>query len=204
MKGYCAAADVAAYMGRTFTPGQTALCEQIIGATENWIDNHTQHAWLESGTQTLTAYSPRNPFITLPKAPIATLDVVTNYISPYYTTGTVLVDGVNYWLIDPRDGRISFPGYQGTYKLVFEYTPNADPTPPDEVVLATLIIAASRMQVMPVFFEGVDPSIIQEYTVGGELQVVFRNTNTTIGTRTTIPQAALDYLDAWLKGYTLA
>ena len=196
-KGYATPAQVAAYMGATFTPAQASICDYAISAAETWIDNETQHAWLETGPITEVIYNPQKTYLWLKKAPI--LSVTSIVASAPLCADIPLTVDANYFLQDIRDGRIYSPFTVGTYKVTVVYEPNVDPVP-DDIHLAAMIAAASNMRLTPALLDGVDPNVVQRYNVGGELEVEFRK-NLLSGVN--VPMQVLTLLDNWRRNYVI-
>lgn len=196
-KGYATTGQVAAFMGIVFTPAQELVCEAAIGVAESWIDNEIEHAWLETGPITEDIYNPQGVYIHLRKAPIVSVTSI-DIFAPLCSSISLIADS-NYFVQSLRDGRIYSPYTRGVYKMTVVYVPNAD-TVPDEIMLATMALAAGNMRMAPAFLDGVDPSLVQRYNVGGELEVEFRK-NLIMGG--VVPQQVLNYLDSWRKNYAV-
>lgn len=199
MKGYTSANDVAAYMGLTFSVAQAALAALAIGAAESWIDHNTRHAWLEAGPIVETIKIARTSLLTVAKPPVKEFTQVSAVWWPG-AEATVLDATTGMWFVrNLRDGIIWAPFAFGAYELTVTYVPNDDAVP-DEVKLATNVMAAAALRMIPSFNDDVDPTIVQRYVVGGELEVEFRKV---ITTNVTAGQQALTYLDMWVKGYSV-
>lgn len=199
MKGYTNPVDVAAYMGASFSAAQTQLATLAIGAAESWIDNNIKHAWLEQGPITETVRVARSTVLRVAKPPVKAFTTVSGVLWPGATPFLLTPDCGAWYVRSLRDGQIWVPWLNGGYEAVVVYEPTDDP-PPDEVILATNIIAAAALRMIPVFNDDVDPTLVQSYIVGGELEVVFRKNVNTSGTAA---QQAFMALDAWTKGYAV-
>jgi len=198
-KGYTTAATVETYMGVTFSVAQAALCDQAIEAAENWIDREIGHAWLETGPITDTLRNPQSPFLRLTKPPIVSVTSLTVKTDPACAAYT-LTEDTNFYVHSLRDGLIWSPYTWHAYEITVVYVPNTDDVP-SEVQLATMALAANSMRLMPGLFDGADPSVVQRYQVGGELEVEFRK-SLQAGAGV-VPQQVLTHLDNWLKGYSI-
>lgn len=198
MKGYAEVEEVAAYMGIDFNDNQTTLCEILLGAAEQWIDEATGYAWLETAAVTKTFHNMQTPFIKVP-APIASITGITwsTYVG---LEVPVALDTHQYRMFDAAKGLIYSPYTAGVYQVSVTYEP-VYTVPPDGVHMATIVLAAHGLRLSPSLLDGVDPSLVQRYVVGGELTVEFRKSLNVGGG--TVPQQVLDFLDPWLKGYTV-
>lgn len=194
-KGYCTPAQVATYLGVVFKTAQAALCEFAIGAAEQWVDNEIEHAWLEANPVTETIYNPQGVYIFLKKAPIVSVSAIS--VSAPMCEPLPLLPESNYFVQSLRDGRIYSPYTRGAYQITVVYVPNSDAVPAD-IHMATLVLAATNMKLMPTMLDGVDPSLVEEYDVGGELRVKFRKT-----LLAGVPPQVLYYLDGWRKNYVV-
>lgn len=198
-KGYTSAADVAAFMGVTFTAAQESLAELMIGAAEAWIDDAIKHAWLETGPITEVFYSPQKPYLRVAKPPIVSVTSLSYLSYPGCLTPYTFTADQDYFVQDLAEGIIYSPYTERVYSATIVYVPNTDPVP-DEVMGAAQMLAASYMRMAPTLLDGVDPNIIQRYQVGGELEVEFRK-NLLVGG--VVPQTVLTLLDKWLKNYVV-
>lgn len=200
-KGYASVDDLAAYMGMSFTAAQELIADLSIGTAEGWIDRATRHAWLEDSPITETIYPSGVSYSRVAKPPVESFDSVSVVWGAGGTA--VVLDGTcgQYTVRSLRDGILLLPfGIQHAYAINVVYTPTGEP-PPDEVTLATLVLAASNLRLSPTFTDDVDPTVVQRYVVGGELEVEFRK-NLSAGGNVATAQA-LFYLDAWVKGYAV-
>lgn len=201
-KGYTTTDDLAIYMGASFTTAQEMIAGLAIGAAETWIDNATRHAWLETGPITEALGLSRQSTVQVSKPPVKTFDAVSISWSPGVSVPVQTLDPTcgQYYVRSMRDGVLWLPYGAGAYGIGVTYTPNDDDVP-NEVTLAALVLASSNLRMMPAFNDDADPTVIQRYMVGGELEVEFRK-NLTSGAGASIQQA-LTYLDTWVKGYTV-
>jgi hypothetical protein len=201
VKGYASLGNVATYMGTTFTSDQEPIVVAAVGAAEAWIDAEIQHAWLEQGPITETFEMVRDRYIQVSKPPVATFDSIEAVLSPGGTALPLVVD-LGYVVSDLRDGKLLLPVMNTIgllYRLTVEYTPTTADVP-DNVMLATIVLTASNLRTMPALMDGADPSIIQSYVVGGELEVTFRRN---LQEGIVAPQQVLSYLAPWRKDHVV-
>lgn len=199
-KGYATPDDVAAFLNNTLSPAQEALCDMAIEAAEGQIDYVTRHAWLETGPIQETLVQPVGIRIQLAKPPLITVDEVS-YVSWPGATSYPITEACGGWYLQSaKDGILIVPFAHHSYSVTVEYTPNTDPVPAD-IHLATIVQAASHMQTMPAMQDGVDPTLVQRYVVGGELEVEFRKSLPSPGSQLVGP--AMAYLSRWVKGYSV-
>lgn len=208
MKGYTNLTALATYMGMTFTPGQMLIAELAIGAAERWIDNEIRHAWLEPTPVVESRSVSRIGQVRLLKPPIKTIEKVSVRWGPGDTlvevalAGSVSAEGCGgyYYVQSLRDGVLMVPRGGSAFEAVVEYTPNDDTAAPDEVALAANALAAASLRTAPTFNGDIDPTMVQRYMIGGELEVEFRKG--IIGNAGALVQVRF-YLDNWLRGYTV-
>lgn len=206
MKGYSSAVSLAAYMGMTFTTAQATIAGIALGAAEVWIDNETRHAWLEATPIVESQRPSKVGQIRLNKPPVKSIEKVSVRWWPGQTLVEASLAGVAsegcggyYYVQSLRDGVLTVYWAAGAFEIVVEYTPNTDAVP-DEIILSTNVIAASFLRNAPTFNGDIDPTMIQRYVIGGELEVEFRkNLASSAGA---IAQAYF-YLANWIKGYTV-
>lgn len=198
-KGYATVADVAAFMGATFSVAQQTIAGLAITAAEKWLDETIRHAWLETGPITEDVLVARSNILRVSKPPIKTLTSVSGIGWPGATPFVIDNTCHIYTIHSLRDGEVRVAGAQGLYAVQFVYEPNDDDVP-DEVRLATMTLAAASLRMAPTLNDAVDPTLVQSYVVGGELEVVFRKNILTSGAAA---QQALGYLDSWTKGYVV-
>lgn len=206
-KGYTNLTTLATYMGMTFTALQMPIADLAIGAAEHWIDNEIRHAWLEPDPIIESRPISKIGQVRLLKPPIKTIEKVSARWVPGGTlmeavlAGETGVSSAGYYYVQSlRDGLFIAPAAIGAFEIVIEYTPNDDTTAPDEVALAANVLAAASLRTAPTFNGDIDPTMVQRYMVGGELEVEFRKG--LIGNAGALIQAR-SYLDTWLRGYTV-
>jgi hypothetical protein len=200
LKGYTDVFMLADYMGVEFTFAQAQIALLAIGAAENWIDLNTRHAWLEPAQITEVIYPTRRPWVRVAKPPILSIDEVATAWYPGQTDLWVVDATCGLYVVRSlRDGLIWMPLSMDVYSLRVKYTPTAG-APPDEVKLATNVLAAATLRMSPAFMDDVDPTLVQRYSVGGELEVEFRRD---IATNVVAAQQALSYLGNWTKEYSV-
>lgn len=200
-KGYTDTDRVAAMMGASFSADQTLIANLAIGAAEAWIDHNIKHAWLEPPDAQITEeiVLTRTSLVRVQKPPVLSFDTVSVVWWPGIAAAEMPPNVGAYFVRSMRDGVLWVPWASGAYSIVAVYTPNDDPVP-DEVQLAAATLAAATLRMIPVFNDDVDPTLVQRYSVGGELEVEFRKTINTAGVAT---QQALTYMDSWVKGYAI-
>lgn len=198
MKGYITTNELADFMGMSFNTAQATIAGLSIGAAEEWIDNTIKHAWKEIGPITEDVLIGRTTLLRVSKPPVKAITSVSAIWWPDHLPVLLQPDCGAYHVRSLRDGVIWVPRAAGFYAARFVYVPNDDPVP-DDVRLATMALAGANLRMTPVFMDDVDPTIVQSYVVGGELEVVFRKNILTTGAAA---QQALSYLEAWTKGYT--
>jgi hypothetical protein len=199
-KGYISVDDLAAFMGKEFTVAQEALANLVIEASEAWVDGYTKHAWLETSPATDVLYNPQTPYLWLVKSPIASVTSIEASNPSASCATSPLVEGQNFFVESLRDGRIYSPYTQRVYKVTVVYVPGSGDVPA-EVQMAMLTLASSNMRMTPGMSGGVDPSIVQRYNVGGELEVEFRKSWMVGGM--VVPQQVLSYLSGWVRDYVV-
>lgn len=200
MKGYASVADLADFMGISFSSTQQVIAGLALGAAEQWLDATIKHAWMEAGPITEDIVVSHTNIIRLSKPPIDSLTSLGIAWGP--NAPSTLLDSTyaQFYVRSLRDGVIWLaPAFTHVFSAQAIYVPNADPVP-DEVSLATLTLAAGNLRVMSIFNDDVDPTLVQRYSVGGELEVEFRKTMLTSGMAA---QQALSMLEAWTKGYAV-
>lgn len=202
MKGYTNTNALAVYMGASFTASQELIADLAIGAAEAWIDNNIRHAWLEIGPITETVYMGKGGLVQVRKPPVKTFDTVSVTWWPGNPQMAQPLDGTcgQYTVRSLRDGVLWLPYSAGAHSVQIVYTPNDDPVP-DVATLATLALASANLRMMPAFNDDADPTVVQRYMVGGELEVEFRK-NLMAGANVSTQQA-LSYLDEWVKGHVV-
>lgn len=201
-KGYTNVGEVATFMGKEFDPIQAGLVELSIEAAETRIDNAIRHAWLEEGPIIETVQQPQGLYITLSKPPIISVEGIS--IINWVGADPVALDAdCGGWHIqNHRDGKLIVPFAHHVFALIATYTPNTDPVPAD-IHMAAMALAAFNMRLMPAMLDGVDPSVIQRYVVGGELEVEFRKSLVSSVGADGLPAGVSQYLDRWLKNYSV-
>jgi hypothetical protein len=166
-KGYCTADEVAAFLGKTFTPAQETNCDLLIELAEVEIDEETGRGWLV-GPQTDEIYYPSPPgsfwnnVVFLRYTPLLTIEGITGRTGPGEDE-TGLAADVDYEVRDPAAGTIRLlnGGYE---RLLLSYTP-VDEVPGD-IRQATIELVATRIQpqLQPGTF-GVDSYSLPDLTV---------------------------------------
>lgn len=198
MKGYVDVEDLALYMGTTFSDGQAVIAALALSAAEVWLDHTTRHAWMEAGPRAEVIFPTRLPWFRVTRPPVVAFLEVSMLLSPGVPV-VPLVENVGYYVRSLPDGLLHVPIATHVYALNVEYTPTIA-RPPDEIVLATSVLAAANLKMSPTFMDDVDPTIVQRYVVGGELEVEFRKN---LMTGSVAGQQALSYLEPWTKGYSV-
>lgn len=154
-KGYTTAANVAAFLGLTFTSGQTSQATALVSIAEDVIDTWTRRGWLLPQIEA-EQHDLLTDHIYLDNAPVTSVDLVqarTRQIGDPWVTLTALSD---YELINVKKGdlQISYGwsggsdpmlfgtgyGYPFSYLLAVTYTPNL-PVPGDIAQAATQMVA---------------------------------------------------------------
>lgn len=199
MKGYTSTDDLASFMGASFTTAQQQIAALAIGTAETWLDTTIRHAWLETGPITEDVLIARSSLLRVAKPPV--MEFTTVHAIGWPGSEPYLLDPVagQYNVRSLRDGIVWVPGSAYNYAMRFVYVPNTDPVP-DEVVLATLSLAAASLRMVSIFNDDIDPALVQRYVIGGELEIEFRKNIPTTGVAA---QQVLGYLEAWTKGYVV-
>lgn len=137
-KGYCSAADVAAFLGRTFTAEQTTHCNNLIERAEVFMDEETNRGWL-MGVRTDEAHYPATWLMFLDYAPVASVESVTGRIALGEAEEPLTVN-VDYEVISLSGGLIKLlkRGYE---RLLVDYTPVN--TVPGDIKQATIELTAN-------------------------------------------------------------
>lgn len=199
-KGYAAVEDVATYMDMTFSAAQELIADVAIGTVEAWIDHNSRHAWLEEGPIVEETFlTTRSNLVRVAKPPVKTFDALSVTWWPGGEQSPLTTATQGYYVRSLRDGVLWLPWANSAYSLSVTYTPNDDDVP-DEVALATLVLVASMLRMAPSFNDGVDPTTVQRYVVGGELTVEFRK-NLLLSNSAMVQ--ALSYMSSWVKDYVV-
>lgn len=199
-KGYTDTATLATYMDMEFSASQELIADVAIGTAEAWIDHNSRHAWLEEGPIVEETFlTTRTNLVHVTKPPVKSFDAVTVTWWPGGETTPLPAETFGYYVRSLRDGTLWVPWVNQAYSMSTTYTPNDDDVP-DEVGLATLVLAASILRMAPSFNDGVDPTVVQRYVVGGELTVEFRKN---LLLSNSAMMQALSYMSNWVKDYVI-
>lgn len=141
-KGYCTAAEVAAFLGVTFTAGQTTQAGVLIEQAESYIDGETNRAWLVGAQTDEVHYIDNSRFIFLQFAPVTSVQAITGRAA-LGASETTLTANVDYEVRDLAAGLIAL--VSGGYDQVkVDYTPVA--AVPAEIKLACIQLVANWLQ----------------------------------------------------------
>jgi len=161
-KGYCTSADVEAFLGITFTAGQTAQCNSLIEQVEITIDGETNRAWL-TGAQTDEAVFYPGYEVFLRYAPVASVESITGRAGLGNDEEALTVDE-DYEVRD-LDGGLVYVVRPGNYdRLLIDYTPVA--TVPADIKKACIewVAVGLQPQLQPGSF-GLDSYSLPDLTV---------------------------------------
>lgn len=180
-KGYASTAEVAAYLGLTFTSPQNTQADALIEAAELYVDRTTHRVWKVGATVTNEDhYGLDGPYIWLRQPPITGVTSIVRRWSLADTSPLTLVAGVDYEVEDLPTGRISLRGVWDAvsgewepwllgsnprYRVTYTTANTVDA----DIALATKMLVAHWMRPL---LEGIG-SGIQSYSVGGELSVTY-------------------------------
>lgn len=135
-RGYCTHADVAGFLGLTFTAAQEAYADSRVESAEEIIDRETKRGWL-LGAQTLEThqlneYWRGEPYqyggltfggkLYVKYAPLASVEAVYGRMG-LGTSNTLLTAGYDYEVVDLEQGllRLVFPSLYDRVQV--SYTP---------------------------------------------------------------------------------
>jgi hypothetical protein len=140
-KGYCTAADVAAFLDKTFTAGQTTQANNLIEPAEVYIDGETNRGWLV-GVQTDERFYCPGYELFLQFVPVTSVDTITGRAG-LGEGEDVLVADEDYEVRDLGNGYIMllFPGSYDRVQV--DYTPVN--TVPADIEQACIEMVASWM-----------------------------------------------------------
>lgn len=172
-KGYTTNADVAAYLGTTFTGAQPALCDAMIGAAEDFIDATTGRAWAVPAVVNELHYGIEGQILQTRQAPISAVTAIS--ARSIYGGAEWALAGTDYEIADASRGIILLPLWPSYDRVSVSYT--VVPTVDASIVLAAKMLAAFWMRPA---LEGIN-SGIKSYTVGAELSVTYQDMVGTAG-----------------------
>jgi len=159
-KGYCLASDVAAFLGKTFTAGQTTLCNDLIESAEADFDAQTGRGWL-MGAQSNEVHYVNSANIFLKYAPVTSVTTVLGRPGLGETEETLTVDD-DFEILDLLNGHL-YLYVTGYDRLRVSYTPVA--TVPADIKRACVEIVANWMQPSLAGSFGLDSIQLPDYSV---------------------------------------
>lgn len=144
-KGYCTVDEVAAFLGRTFTPEQDIYCARLIETAEADVDSYTHRGWLV-GVQTDEAHiygEYRLGNLYLRYAPVSAVATVKGRASLGEAEQTLVAD-YDYEVIDLAAGwiRLVYPASWDRIRVTYTPTPSV----PLDIQQATAELVANQMQ----------------------------------------------------------
>lgn len=185
-KGYCTVDEVAAFLGRTFTPEQDIQAERLIETAEADIDGGTNRGWLV-GVQTDEVHwyaGFRLGNLYLRYAPVSTVATVKGRAGIGETESTLTVD-VDYELVDLDGGWIRIVNPASWDRIRVTYTPTA--TVPVDIQHATCELTAHKMRA------SLMPGSFGAQSIGlPDLQVTFRQFS-----GESVPLSVTEVIDRW-------
>ncbi len=162
-------AEVASFLGKTFTVPQTAQATLLIEAAEAKIEEHTGR--LYGTTSPVTAedhWYLDGPLLWLNNRPVTAITAMTRRDGISDTTPTELVAGTDYELQDALTGRVYIPGWSAGDRYRISYT--LPSTVPANVLLATKMLVGFWMRPL---LEGVN-SGVSSLSVAGDYSVTYQ------------------------------
>lgn len=137
-KGYCTAALVAAFLGKTFTTDQTTQANSLIERAEAYIDNQTGRAWLVGAQSDEAHFLGQSPWVFLRYIPVQSISAVTGRAAPGGDE-IALTLNQHYEVRDLETGLIRLMGC-GYERILVDYTP-VNSVPADLVQAAIELVA---------------------------------------------------------------
>lgn len=141
-KGYCTAALVAAFLGKTFTTDQTTQANSLIERAEAYIDNQTGRGWLVGAQTDEAHFLGQKPWVFLRYTPVQEITAVTGRTAPGEDEAALTLDE-DYEVRDLETGliRLLVSGYD---RILVDYTPVA--TVPGDLVQAAIELVTNWLQ----------------------------------------------------------
>jgi hypothetical protein len=169
MPTYTNEADLAKYLGRTFSDDENDIATLAIEAAEVIINRKTRTRYAQTNPQTYTVYQPPSPMIVLPGTGPYTGISVIGY-SSFGSQGYTLTPNSHYEVRDATKGILWFPDTFKWYRIDVIYTDGAVGIPAN-IRLAANIMAAHWMR--PILNDEIPG--LANYSVGAEFAISFNN-----------------------------
>jgi hypothetical protein len=177
VRGYTSRPLVETDLNITLTAAQQAACELLLEPAEAWIEQHTGYVWADTAAVVDEQYALEGPVLYLARRPVASVQAVRVRAHSIGATDTLLAAGAGggYELADAQRGVLLVnSAYVGDLVKV-SYTPLV-PVHPLVRAAATRLVGFWLRPAL----DGVGGDV-QEYSVGAELSVVFKQGGRALG-----------------------
>lgn len=144
MANYTSAADIAAYLGTTFTAEQSAQADVAAAAITTWIDHRTGRSWQAAGAILDEQQRVQGTTIYLATPPVASVEQIEVFSALSTRLAWEVVDPSRYLLTDPLNGVVTIAGGYNGDTVRVDYTTDLT-APPADVAYAATMLAADVM-----------------------------------------------------------
>lgn len=136
---------IAGYLGITLTGAQETQAGILADAATAWVDKYTGRTWRTASPVSDEMHAIVGNAVYLDQRPVATVTSVKTR-QPYSDASVTTLTAAQWELVDAANGRLLITGWASSdlWALV-SYTHTVS-DPPDDVLLATTMVAASWLQ----------------------------------------------------------